>query len=37
MIVSDIEVYDGNLLHNRFAYRFFRNKINWVEESKVLE
>jgi hypothetical protein len=27
MIVSDIEVYDGNLLHNRFAYRFFRNKV----------
>ena len=27
MIVSDIKVYDGNLLHNRFAYRFFRNKV----------
>ena len=27
MIVSDIEVYDGNLLHNRFAYKFFRNKV----------
>ena len=27
MIVDDIEIYDGNLLHNRFAYRFFRNKV----------
>ena len=27
MIIDDIPVYDGNLLHNRFAYRFFRNKV----------
>jgi hypothetical protein len=27
MIIDDIEVYDGNLLHNRFAYRYFRNKV----------
>jgi hypothetical protein len=27
MIVDDIKVYDGNLLHNRFAYKFFRNKV----------
>jgi hypothetical protein len=27
MIIKDIECYDGNLLHNRFAYRFFRNKV----------
>jgi hypothetical protein len=27
MIVEDIKVYDGNLLHNRFAYSFFRNKV----------
>jgi len=26
MIINDIKTYDGNLLHNRFAYRFFRNK-----------
>ena len=26
MIVSDIELYDGNLIHGRFAYKFFRNK-----------
>ena len=26
MIVSDIELYDGNLIHSRFAYKFFRNK-----------
>lgn len=27
MIIDDIKCYDGNLLHNRFAYRFFRNKV----------
>ena len=27
MIVEDIKMYDGNLLHNRFAYSFFRNKV----------
>ena len=27
MIVEDINMYDGNLLHNRFAYQFFRNKV----------
>ena len=27
MIIKDIECYDGNLLHNRFAYRYFRNKV----------
>ena len=26
MIVRDIKLYDGNLLHDRFAYKFFRNK-----------
>jgi len=26
MIVNDIKVYDGKLLHSRFAYKFFRNK-----------
>jgi hypothetical protein len=26
MIVRDIKKYDGNLLHDRFAYKFFRNK-----------
>jgi hypothetical protein len=26
MIVNDIKVYDGKLLHARFAYKFFRNK-----------
>lgn len=26
MIVSNIETYDGELLHNRFAYKFFREK-----------
>lgn len=27
MIVEDIKMYDGNLLHHRFAYSFFRNKV----------
>jgi hypothetical protein len=27
MIVDDIKMYDGNLLHDRFAYSFFRNKV----------
>ena len=26
MIVRDIETYDGNLLHHRFAYAYFRQK-----------
>lgn len=26
MIVTDIKNYDGNLLHSRFAYKFFREK-----------
>lgn len=26
MIVDDIKNYDGSILHNRFAYRYFRNK-----------
>ncbi|MBC8416866.1 DUF366 family protein [bacterium] len=26
MIVKDIPVYDGDILHSRFAYKFFRNK-----------
>lgn len=26
MIVKDIPVYDGVILHNRFAYRYFRDK-----------
>ena len=26
MIVNDIKCYDGSLIHNRFAYKFFRNK-----------
>ena len=25
MIVEDIKVYDGNIIHNRFAYTYFRN------------
>ena len=24
MIINDIKVYDGNLLHSRFAYKYFR-------------
>ena len=27
MIIKDIDCYNGNLLHDRFAYRFFRNKV----------
>lgn len=27
MIVNDIEVYDGDIIHDRFAYTFFRNKV----------
>lgn len=27
MIVKDINMYDGNLLHNRFAYSFYRNRV----------
>ena len=26
MIVNDIKVYDGALIHDRFAYKYFRNK-----------
>lgn len=26
MIIENIDVYDGKLLHGRFAYKFFRNK-----------
>jgi len=26
MIVKDIELYDGNLIHGRFAYKYFRNR-----------
>ena len=26
MIVKDIKVYDGPLIHKRFAYDYFRNK-----------
>lgn len=26
MIIKDIKVYDGKLLHSRFAYKFFRDK-----------
>lgn len=26
MIVEDIQCYDGTLLHDRFAYKYFRNK-----------
>ena len=26
MIVTDISVYDGALIHDRFAYKYFRNK-----------
>jgi len=26
MIVKDIGLYDGNIIHDRFAYKFFRNK-----------
>ena len=26
MIIKDIKVYDGPLIHKRFAYDFFRNK-----------
>ena len=26
MIIDDIKLYDGEILHNRFAYRYFRNK-----------
>ena len=26
MIVNDIKVYDGDLIHNRFAYKYFREK-----------
>ena len=26
MILKDIKVYDGNLLHSRFAYRFFKER-----------
>jgi hypothetical protein len=26
MIITDIKSYDGNLLHSRFAYKFFRNQ-----------
>ena len=26
MIIKDIPVYDGELLHSRFAYKFFREK-----------
>ena len=26
MILNDIKVYDGNLIHSRFAYKYFRDK-----------
>lgn len=26
MIVKDIPIYDGDLIHHRFAYKFFRNR-----------
>ncbi len=26
MIIDEIKTYDGEILHNRFAYRYFRNK-----------
>jgi len=26
MILKDIKIYDGKLLHSRFAYKYFRNK-----------
>jgi hypothetical protein len=26
MILHDVKVYDGNLIHSRFAYRYFRDK-----------
>ena len=26
MILKDIDLYDGNLIHNRFAYKYFRKK-----------
>ncbi len=26
MIVEDIKSYDGNLIHNRFAYKYFGKK-----------
>ena len=26
MIINDISLYDGNIIHDRFAYKFFRNK-----------
>ena len=27
MIIRDIDIYDGALLHDRFAYKYFRNKV----------
>ena len=27
MILEDISVYDGNLLHHRFAYKYFRKRV----------
>lgn len=27
MIITDQKVYDGNLLHHRFAYKYFRKKV----------
>ena len=27
MIVRDVKIYDGTPLHNRFAYKFFRDKV----------
>jgi len=26
MILTDIDLYDGNLIHNRFAYKYFGKK-----------
>ena len=26
MILSDVKIYDGNLIHSRFAYKYFRDK-----------
>jgi hypothetical protein len=27
MVVEDIDVYDGNLIHSRFAYKFFKDRV----------
>ncbi len=28
MIVTNIDIYDGSILHNRFAYRYFKEDVN---------